>query len=333
MKSLSLLLGFAVGSLALLALVILAAGANPLAVGSALVSGAFGSVNNLAETLIQTIPLLLTGLGVALAFRAKLFNIGGEGQFLLGAIAATAIGNLKLPAPIHLPLTLLGGAVAGGLWAGIAGVLKRYRGVQEVLSTLLLNFVALQIVSWMVMVGGPLGEKAHGFPQSDPVLIPARLIQIIPHTRLHAGVFLAIFLAVFLWFSLKYTRAGFAIRAVGASAEAAEAVGISPTKTLLQTFLLSGALCGLAGAIQICGVTYYLSDGYSPGYGYTAIAVALMANLHPLAILLTALFFGALSAGSASVQTAGISTVIIQVLQAITLFAVLAYGYFKGKQK
>jgi general nucleoside transport system permease protein len=324
---------FLVGSLALLSLVIVLAGASPVKIAEALFKGAFGSKYNIADTFVQTVPLLLTGLGVAIAFRGKLFNIGAEGQFLLGAVAATALGTQRLSAPLHLPVVLCGGALAGALWAGIAGVLKRYRGVQEVLSTLLLNFVAIQLVSWVVMVGGPLNEKKHGFPQSDPVLIPARLVKILPPTSLHAGVFLALFLAFALWFYLKYTRSGFALRVVGASPAAAEAAGIAPGRTLLQTFLLSGALSGLAGALQIVGVTYFLSDGYSPGYGYTAIAVALMANLHPLALIGTALFFGALAAGSVSVQSAGISTVFLSVLQAITLFSLLGYGYVMQVRK
>jgi general nucleoside transport system permease protein len=331
MKRALLLPAFLAGALLLLSLVIVLAGASPLKIALALYTGAFGNAYNRADTLVQTIPLLLTGLGVALAFRGKLFNIGAEGQFLLGAIAATALGTQKLPAPIHLPIVLCGGALAGAAWAGIAGILKRYRGVQEVLSTLLLNFVAIQIVAWMVMIGGPLGEAKKSFPQSDPVAIPARLLKILPGTSLHAGIFLAIFLSLCLWAYLKYTRGGFAIRAVGASPEAAEAAGIAPGSILLKTFLLSGALSGLAGAVQVSGVTYFLSDGYSPGYGYTAIAVALMANLHPLLIIVTALFFGALSAGSVSVQSAGISSVFLSILQAIALFTLLGYGYAKQK--
>lgn len=319
------------GGLALLAAVILAAKASPLAVAAALGRGAFGSKDSIANTLIQTTPLLLTGLGVGLAFKGRLFNIGAEGQFLLGAVCATAVGIQKLPAPVLLPTVLVAGALGGALWSGLAAALKLWRGVQEVLSTLLLNFVAIQLVAWMVR--GPLQEAAKQFPQSDKLAIPGRLAFLWPGTQLHQGFLLALILAVVVWAYLSKTASGFALRAVGAGAEAAEAAGISVAKTTWGTFLLSGALSGLAGAVQLCGVTYFLADPYSKGYGYTAIAVALLANLSPLWIIVTALFFGALTAGATEVQSAGVSSVVIQVLQAVTLLAMLAYGYWKERGK
>lgn len=321
-----------IAGLALLAAVILAAKASPLAVALALYKGAFGSKDSLANTLLQTCPLLLTGLGVGLAFKGKLFNIGAEGQFLLGAIFATWAGTQKqLPASALLPLALVAGALGGALWAGLAALLKLWRGVQEVLSTLLLNFVAIQLVAWMVR--GPLQEAAQQFPQSDKLTVPARLAFLWPGTSLHQGFLLALVLAIVVWVYLARTAAGFALRAVGAGAEAAQAAGIRVPKTVWTTFLLSGALSGLAGALQICGVTYFLADPYSKGYGYTAIAVALLANLSPLWTIVTALFFGALTAGATEVQSAGISSVVIQVLQAVTLFTVLAYGWLKERGK
>jgi simple sugar transport system permease protein len=327
-----LLLWLALGLFTLAGIVRLA-GASPIAVAQALWFGAFGSSYNVADTLIQTVPLLLTGLSVALAFRCQLFNIGAEGQLLVGAMAATWIGTMRPPAPVHLPLVLIAGAVAGGLWAGIAAVLKIYRGVQEVLSTLLLNFVALQMLAWMVR--GPLQEAAGRFPQSDEIAIPARLVLLLPPTRLHAGVLLALFLAGVVWFYLRWTAGGFALRAVGAGAEAAEAAGIPLARTTATTFVLSGALSGLAGAIQISGVLYRLSEGFSPGYGYTAIAVALLANLSPLGVIPSALFFGALTAGGAAVQQRipGVSAVVVQVLQAVTLFALLGYAWARERRQ
>jgi ABC-type uncharacterized transport system permease subunit len=334
LRDLPLLLLFLVLGLGTLALVIRMAGASPVAVAKALYAGAFGNTYNLTETAAQTVPLLLTGLGVALAFRGKLFNIGAEGQLLVGAMAATWVGTTKgIPAPLHLPLVLLAGAAAGALWAGIAALLKLYRGVQEVLSTLLLNFVALQGLAWMVR--GPLQERAHQFQQSDPIAIPARLALLVPKTHLHGGVVFALVLAGLLWFYLAWTAGGFALRTVGAGAEAAEAAGISLRRTTLTTFLLSGALSGLGGAIQISGVTYLLSDGISPGYGYTAIAVALLANLSPLAVIPSAFFFGALTVGGFAVQQRipGISSVVVQVLQAVTLFALLGYAWARERRE
>jgi len=335
-RDLPLLALFATGGLALLAGVIHVAGASPVAVAVALWGGAFGSRYNVAETLIQTAPLLLTGLGVALAFRARLFNIGAEGQFLAGAAAAVWVGVAPVPAPVHLVCVCAAGIAAGAAWAAIAGWLKVYRGVQEALSTLLLNFVAIQLVAWLVR--GPLQEAAARFPQTDKIAIPARLVLLQPvignlsATRLHAGVWAALFCAVLVWFYLARTAGGFALRAVGAGPLAAEAAGIPLRRTVLTTFALSGALSGLAGAIQISGVTYFLADRYSPGYGYTAIAVALLANLSPIGAVPAALFFGALTAGSSNVQQAGVSSVVIQVLQAVTLLSLIGYQWAREQQ-
>jgi simple sugar transport system permease protein len=320
----ALLLAFGVLGVLALSAIIAAAGASPPAVARALVHGAFGSVYNISETFVQTAPLLLTGLGVALAFRARLFNIGAEGQLLLGAVAATWAGTrLAPPAALHLPLVLIAGAGAGALWAGMAAWLRLRRGVPEVLSTLLLNFVAVQTVAWVVR--GPLQEAARDFPWSDKVAVPARLALLLPNTRLHGGVLFAFVLAVVVWFYLRRTAGGFAVRAVGAGPEAAEASGIPLARTWARTFLLSGALSGLAGAVQVSGVTYFLSDPYSPGYGYTAIAVALLANLHPLAVVPSALFFGALTAGSGTVQSEGVAAVVVYIMEALALFALLGY--------
>ncbi|MDX1933345.1 MAG: ABC transporter permease [Capsulimonadales bacterium] len=320
------------GGLFALALVILLVGASPLSVAAALWQGAFGSPYNAADTLVQTVPLLLTGLAVALSFRCQLFNIGAEGQLLVGAMAATWAGTSPLPAPLLLPMALLAGAGAGALWSGIAGLLRLYRGVQEVLSSLLLNFVAIQMLAWMVR--GPLQEAEKAFPQSDPLLIPARLSLLIPGTRLHSGAVLALLLAVVVWAYLRWTVGGFALRVVGAGPAAAEAAGIPVRRTMIETFLLSGALSGLAGAIQVTGVLYRLSEGFSPGYGYTAIAVALIANLSPLSVIPSALFFGALTTGGPAVQQSipGVSSVVVQVLQAVALFSLLAYARVRERQ-
>lgn len=327
-----LVVAFALG-LGALALVVRAVGASPILAARALWDGAFGSAYSVSETLVQTAPLLLTGLGVAVAFRCRLFNIGAEGQFLVGAIAAAGIGTRHgIPAPLHLPLALAAGALAGALWSGIAGLLKVYRGVQEVLSTLLLNFVAQQLLAWMVR--GPLQERAGEYPQSDLIAVPARFVLLAHATRLHAGVVLALLCAGLVWFYLTWTVGGFALRAVGSGEGAAEASGIRVRRTLLVNFLLSGALSGLAGAVQVCGVTYLLSDNYSPGYGYTAIAVALLANLSPLGVVPSALFFGALTAGANVVQqrVQGVPAVVVQVLQAVVLFAILGYAWARERR-
>lgn len=335
LNDLALLAGCLAAALLVLASIIRMTGASPFAVATVLWAGAFGDSYNFAETCAQTVPLLLTGLGVTLAFRAKLFNIGAEGQLLVGAITGTWVGVQTLEPvlrPLQLPLALAVGALAGALWSGIAALLRIWRGVHEVLSTLLLNFVALQMLAWMVR--GPLQEKAKDFPQSDSLQIPARIALLLPKTHLHGGVLLALALAVIVWLYLRWTMGGFALRAVGAGAEATEAAGIPMNRTLVMAFLLSGALSGLAGAVQISGVTYLLSDSISPGYGYTAIAVALLAGLEPLLVVPSALFFGALTAGSVVVQQKipGVSAVVVQVLQAVTLFAILGYTWARERR-
>ena len=328
------LLCFAVGTV-LLAVIVRGAGADPAAVAAALWKGAFGSRYSVAETLIQTTPLLLTGLAVAVSFQCRLFNIGAEGQLIVGAMAAVWVGTSDAPPALKLGLCLVAGATAGAMWASVAAWMKTERGVQEVLSTLLLNFVAVQFLAFAAR--SFLQESEKYYPKSDKIAVTARLILLQPATdagsatRLHAGVFIAVFAAIAVWFFLRYTTGGFALRAVGAGAGAAELAGIPVRRTIFTTFLLSGALAGLAGAIQICGVTYFIGDRYSPGYGYTAIAVALLANQSPGWIVVSALFFGALTAGSSSVQTAGVSPVLIQVMQAVVLLSLLAWGYLRNR--
>ena len=327
-----LLMACAAGGLFVIALIIRLAGAAPVFFAQVLWAGAWGSLYNAGETLAQTVPLLLTGLAVALAFRCKLFNIGAEGQLLMGAIGATWAGTHgEIVPPLLLPFVLMCGAAAGAAWSGIAGMLKLYRDVPEVLSTLLLNFIALQAVAFAVR--GPLQEAARGFPQSDFIATPARIALLLPKTHLHGGVILALVCAVSGWVFLQKTRGGFALKMVGAGAGAAELAGISVSRVVLANFLLSGALAGLAGAVQISGVTYLLSDNYSPGYGYTAIAVALLANLNPILLVPSALFFGAITSGGFAVQqkVPGISAVVVQVLQAVTLLTVLTYAWARER--
>ena len=334
LRNAPLLFACCVGGLLVLAAIIRLAGASPVNVAQVLWAGAWGSGYNASETLAQTAPLLFSGLAVALAFRCKLFNIGAEGQLLVGAMGATWAGTQHgglVPAFLLMPFVLVAGALAGAFWSGIAGVLKIYRGVPEVLSTLLLNFVALQAVAFAVR--GPLQEAAKGFPQSDSVAVPARIVLLVPKTHLHGGVVLALIAAVLVWGFLQTTRAGFALKAVGAGSGAAELAGISVRRTVGTTFLLSGALAGLAGAVQISGVTYLLSDNYSPGYGYSAIAVALLADLNPLLLIPSALFFGTITSGGFAVQqkVPGISLVVVQVLQAVTLLTLLTYAWAKER--
>ncbi len=298
----------------------------------ALWRGAFGSRYALfSATLVRAVPLTLTGLAVAVAFRAGVLNIGAEGQFLAGAAAAVATGTLAAslqwgPVAQHwlvLPAALAAGAVLGAGWAGIAAWLRRRFGVLEVISTIMLNFVALDAVAYLVR--GPLQEPLHIYPQTAALPPGLHLPLLIPGTRLHLGFALAVAAAAVAWYVLRATAGGFRLRASGANPfAAATAGGINVARTTTRAFLASGALAGLAGAVEVTGVTYALYENISPGYGYTAIAVALLADLRPLGVIAAGILFGALEAGAAAMQRdAGVPSVVASVIEAAVILAVL----------
>jgi simple sugar transport system permease protein len=292
----------------------------------ALWSGAFGSGYAIASaTLVRATPLILAGLAVAVAFRAGILNVGAEGQLLAGGGAATAVavaGSSALGWATG-PVALLAGAAAGALWAGGPALLRRRFGVLEVISTIMLNFVALHAVGWLVR--GPLQEPTRVYPQSATLAEAARLPVLVPATRLHAGAVLAAGAAVALWWVLRSTAAGFRLRAVGMNPAAAASAGLVDVgRVTTRAFLASGALAGLAGASELTGVTYALYENLSPGYGYTAIAVALLARLHPLAVIATGVLFGALEAGAGAMQRdAGVPSVVVSVVEALLILLVL----------
>jgi simple sugar transport system permease protein len=326
--------GWLVGAGALAAgLVVLAiglelAGYDSAAALGALWTGAFGSwYATTSATLVRAVPLITIGLGVALAFRAGAFNIGGEGQFYAGAIAATWIGLQvgELPRPLALAAVLSGSVLAGALWVAIPVLLRLRYGVLEVISTLLLNFVAEALTS--LLVQGPLQESQHIYPQSDPIGESARL-PLLPGTRLHAGLVLAIALALVLLWIFSRTLWGFRLRAVGLGPRAAEIAGRIDSKRMSALALsLSGAIAGLAGGVEVAGVSYALFQNLSPGYGFTAIAVALLGRLHPLGVVLAGLLFGALEAGAGAMQReAGVPAVAVYVVEAVVILAVLLAG-------
>jgi simple sugar transport system permease protein len=311
--------------LALLAIVLATLGYDPGAALRAMVSGSFGSWHALSSaTLVRATPLILLGLGFSLAWRAGGLNIGMEGQFLAGAIAATWVGihMAAVPSLIAQPLVLLAGLVAGALWVAIPVLLKRRFGVLEVISTLLLNFVAEALVSWMVL--GPLQESRRTYPQSDLIAASAQLPHV-PGGRLHAGFLLVILLAIAGHLLFHRTMAGFRIRASGLGPLAARLSGRIPVDRVVALALFgSGAIAGLGGGMEVSGVTYALFQNLSPGYGFTAIAVALLARGEPLAIIGTGLLFGALEAGAGAMQReAGIPAVAVAIVQATIIIVVL----------
>lgn len=298
--------------------------------------GAFGSPYAFwSATLVRATPLLLVGLAVALAFRSGILNIGAEGQLIVGAIAASAVA-LRFPAApsvLVVPLMILAGTLGGAAWAGIAALLRRRFGVLEVISTIMLNFVALATVSWAIR--GPLQEPTRVYPMSATFGSGARWPFLIPGQRLHLGIVLGLAAAVLLWFLLARTAVGFRIRATGAGARAAESAGgVDTERVASRVFLASGALAGLAGASEVGGVTWALYEGISPGHGYTAIAVALLARLDPRFVVLSAVFFGALEAGGASMQReAGVPAVAVQIVTATLLLGVLALAQWRAGRR
>lgn len=307
--------------------ILLAGGYDTPRALAALWNGAFGSAYSvLSATLVRATPLLFVGLSVGIAFRAGVLNIGAEGQLLAGATTAVAVGLLAggLPRTVALPMVIAAGAVAGAMWAGVSAWLRWQFGVLEVISTLMLNFVASYLVSWIVR--GPLQEPTHVYPQTVELAQAVRLPVLVAGHRVHLGFVLALVLAVAAWWVLKHSAAGFRARAVGAGASAARSAGgIDPERTAAVAFLVSGALAGLGGASEVTGVTFALYEGISPGYGYSAIAVALLARLHPLAIAGSALFFGALEAGAAAMQRdANVPSVLAAVVEALIVLGVLA---------
>ena len=316
----------AVGAgLAALAVGLLLAGYDPLLGLGALWRGAFGSWYAFASgTLVRAVPLVLIGLAVAFAMTGGALNIGGEGQFYAGAIAATWAGLHAdgWPVAAALAVPALAGALAGAAWIAVPVLLKVRFGVLEVISTLLLTFTAESLVS--LMVTGPLQEAQGIAPQSDPI---ARLAQLPtwPGTRMHAGVLVAIIACVVAWWVVRRTAWGFALRATGAGARAAAISGNIDTVRVAATALfVSGALAGLAGAMEVQGVSYALYQNLSPGYGFTAIAVALLARQSMLGVLATGLLFGALEAGAGAMQReAGMPSVVVLVAEAVIIAAVL----------
>ncbi|HSG46787.1 MAG TPA: ABC transporter permease [Longimicrobiales bacterium] len=322
------------GTVVVAGLMLVAGGYDALLAGRALVSGAVGTPDAfLSVTLVRAVPLILTGLAVALAFRAGVWNIGAEGQLYAGAVAGAWVGlsGGNLPGWILVPAVLAASCGAGMAWALVPTVMKLRLGVGEVITTLLMNFVGINLAAYAVH--GPLQEARGVFPQTDPIAMSARLPALAPGSRLHVGFVVAVALAALLWGVLRWTRAGFVLRAVGASPGAARVAGrVNVPRAVLVAFLASGALAGLAGGVEVSGVTFALYEGLSPGWGYTAIAVALLAGLHPGAVVVTGILFGALEGGAGSMQrVAGIPATWVSAVEALVILSVLAVDQLRRR--
>jgi ABC-type uncharacterized transport system permease subunit len=321
-QALAVFTGLVVG-----AVLIWATGGDPILAYGGLWEGSLGKRESISETLVWATPYILAGLAVGLAFRGGLFNIGAEGQLSVGALVSAWVGFgvQGVPWPFHLVLALLAGALAGATWAGLAGLLKAKTGAHEVITTIMLNYIALlgtgYLLSGLLKDPSPFVVVA----QTPKVLESARIPALLPDLRVHWGLILALLLSVGSWWLLFRSTIGFAIRTVGLNPSAARYAGISIGGTVVMTMALSGALAGLAGAIEVLGVNYYHTPGFSSGYGFDSIAVALLGKSHPLGVIPAALLFGALRAGATRMQfVSQIPIDIISVVQGIILLLVAA---------
>jgi ABC-type uncharacterized transport system permease subunit len=321
--ALGILGGVLVGSI-----IIASKGVNPVTAYYYLLEGAFGSLDNFTASLIKSIPLALTGLAVAFSYKAGIFNIGCEGQLYLAAVGATVVGTsfAGLPPIIHIPLAILAGALMGGVYALVPGILKAYKGFNEIVVTMLMNYIAVYFVSYLVQ--GPIKMPDQFYPQSAPILESARLPFIIPGTRLHVGFIIVLLFAVIIWWVFEKTTFGFQIRGVGLNQRAMEYGGTNSKQLLVKVMFISGSIAGVAGACEILGVHMRLLENFSVNVGYDAIAVALLANLNPIGVLLSALFFGALRNGANGMQiSTGIPVAFVTIIQAVAvLFVVMSAG-------
>jgi len=291
----------------------------------ALARGAFGGPSRIGVTVTKATPLILAGLGVALPFRCGLINLGGEGQVYIGALLATvvAIALPELPWAISMPLVIASGFLGGGLWGAIPGWLRAEFDLNELITTIMLGYIAFWVVSYLVH--GPMKDPSGGgYPWSVKVPDSAVLPILLKKYRINLGIVLALLAAVVSHFILRRTAFGFEMRAVGAGPEAARMAGIDAKRTTILTFLLGGGLAGLAGMVEIMGVQFRLSDFFSPGYGWDAVVVALAGQTTPIGVVLIGLFFGALRNGADSAsRSIGVPASISLIIQALTLLFVI----------
>ena len=313
-------------------IIIWMAGGNPIQAYAGLFQGAFGSAKALSETAVWATPYILAGLAVALAFRGGLFNIGAEGQLALGAVAAAWVGyalpgllGITIPAIIHIPLAIGMGILFGAIWAAIPGALKAYTAAHEVINTIMMNYIALNTVSFLL--NGPMKDKDPNnvIARTPEIALTARLPVIFPDLRVNWGFILALFCAWLVWYLLWKTTLGFEIRTVGANPDAAKYAGINVKWLITLTMALSGALAGLAGAIEVVGLNYRHELGFSLGYGFDAIAIALLGKTHPAGVVLAAILFGGMRNGATRMQfLTQIPVDVISVIQALILLFVAA---------
>jgi len=313
-------------------IVIAVVGGNPFAAYAGLFEGSFGSIKALSETAVWASPYIFAGLAVALAFKGGLFNIGAEGQLALGAVASAWVGyalpkmlGYELPMIIHLPLAVGAGLLFGFIWGAIPGALKAYTGAHEVINTIMMNYIALNMVSFLL--NGPMKDKnpLNVIARTPEISEAARIPVLFSGLRIHWGFILALLVAFAVWWLLWKTTLGFEIRTVGSNPDAAKYAGINVKKIMTLTMALSGMLAGLAGTIEVTALNYRHELGFSTGYGFDAIAIALLGKTHPAGVVLAAILFAAMRNGATRMQfLTQIPVDIISVIQALILLFVAA---------
>ena len=310
---------------------ILFADVSPLSAYAELLKGAFFDYWGVASTLVKTSPILLAGLAVILPLRAGLLNIGAEGQIYMGGLFAAMAALLlpEMPPLIHIPICVLAGAIGGGIWGLIPGYLKAYHGMNEVILTLLLNFIAINIVSYVA--GGPMMQEGAPYPYSEEIRQELWLPWILPATDAHAGVIIGLLLAMMMFFVLRYSTVGYALNTIGKNAVAARYAGIPVKPYIVGVMFVAGALGGLAGTFEVLGLKYRLYHHFSPGYGFDGIVVAFLATLNPFLAPLAAFFLAGLKAGALGMQRAvGLESTVVEAIQGLVIIFVAASLGFRN---
>jgi simple sugar transport system permease protein len=309
------------------AIIILCLGKNPLAGYGYLIEGALSSPSRIAQSLMSACPLIFTGLCVSFAYKCGVFNLGGEGQFIMGATCTLIVLQiLPVEGPLGILIGMLAGIIAGGLWGMLPGIMKIARGLNELITTIMLNYIATLFMGYCY--SGPFRESAGGNPQTAAVADSLKFLKL---DKMHIGVIIAVILAFVLWYVIFKTSFGFKIRAVGINPTAARVAGYPVKRLILLSFIISGAIAGLGGAVELMGKSYRLMNGFGSGFGFTGVAIALIAQLNPIATMVVAIFFGMLSTGASNMQ-AGIAvpTAIIEIIRAlIIIFAVTGMAMLK----
>jgi simple sugar transport system permease protein len=307
-------------------LFIIILGANPLKAYKAIMVGALGNVNALTETMVKATPLILTGAGLAIVFRANIWNIGAEGQLFMGGLAASWVAltfGAQLPPVVIIPLTLIAGFIGGAIWAFIPAILKVRLGIDEIINTIMMNYIAILLVNWVIH--HPLRDPTAGFPRTSIFPDSSQLPILIPRTRLHIGVLVAIVVVLFLQFVLWRVTFGYQVRSVGDNKHAAAYGGINVGRVMVMSMMISGGLAGSAGMVQVTGLHFRMLEDISGGIGFTAIAVSLLANNQPIVILLSAFVLATLDVGGNAMQyQAGVPVAVVSLIQGLVILFVVA---------